>query len=255
MNFTILRFDSLGSTNTEAAAQARSGAGEGLVVIASRQTDGRGRQSRKWISNSGAGLYFSVVLKPTIPMQHLPLITLMAGVAVHDALGEFGVEADIKWVNDLLVGERKIAGILSETVETSSGLAVIVGIGINLRPQSSDGEIANIATSIEAETGRLVDVDEAAQVLTRYLSSFYEILSGRGGETEIIDHWRRRSTYFTGKRVRVTLSDGSFEGETCGLEDNGALRVGSDVNGQIVVVQAGDVERLRSTDTHTAKGQ
>ena len=129
MNFTILRFDTIDSTNTEAANQARRGADEGLCVIARQQTAGRGRQGRAWVSAKDSGLYFSVVLRPLVEAKLLPLITLMTGVAVHDTLKEFGVDPDIKWVNDVLAGEKKICGILAETVETSTGLAVVVGIG------------------------------------------------------------------------------------------------------------------------------
>jgi BirA family transcriptional regulator, biotin operon repressor / biotin---[acetyl-CoA-carboxylase] ligase len=254
MNFTILRFDRVGSTNTEAAAQARNGAGEGLCVIAFEQTAGRGRRGRAWISERGSGLYFSVVLRPKLEMRFLPLLTLMAGVAVHDTLAEFGVDADIKWVNDLLADEKKIGGILSETIETNAGIAVVVGIGINLRFLTVPDEIAETSTSIEAQTGRQVESDQAAEILTRYLSYFYDILSRPDGQKAIVDQWRRRSTYFSGKDVRVTLSDGSFAGVTCGLEDNGALRVRT-ADGSIIVVQAGDVERLRSKDAAPAAGR
>ncbi len=177
MDFTILRFDSVGSTNTEAANQARQGAAEGLCVIAEKQTAGRGRQGRTWISEKGSGLYFSIVLRPKIESRFLPLITLMAGVAVHDALEEFGLTADIKWVNDLLVGEKKIGGILAETTETAAGLAVVVGIGINLTSRNFPDEIAEIATSIESETGKICSADDLAESLTAFISYFYEILN------------------------------------------------------------------------------
>src|SRR5437868_14941143 len=124
MNFTILRFDSVDSTNTEALKQAKLGAGEGLCFVARQQTAGRGRHGRTWVSLEDAGLYFSIILRPRLETQYLTLITLMAGVAVHDALAEIGLKPDIKWVNDILVNEKKIGGILAETTETSKGLAV-----------------------------------------------------------------------------------------------------------------------------------
>src|SRR5436190_18936870 len=99
MNITVLTFDSLDSTNTEALKQARQGAGEGLCIVARQQTAGRGRHGRTWVSQKDAGLYFSIVLRPKIDTKSLPLITLMTGVAVHDTLQEFGVKPDIKWVN------------------------------------------------------------------------------------------------------------------------------------------------------------
>ena len=244
MNFTILRFDTIDSTNTEAANQARRGADEGLCVIARQQTAGRGRQGRAWVSAKDSGLYFSVVLRPLVEAKLLPLITLMTGVAVHDTLKEFGVDPDIKWVNDVLVVEKKIGGILAETVETPDGIAVVVGIGINLKSSNFPDEIAATATSIAAETGKAIDADELAAALTRYLSYFYDILNETDGAREILRHWQQRSTYFSGKSVRVTLPDGVIEGTTDGLEETGALRV-KIPDGTVRIIQAGDVERLR----------
>lgn len=245
MNITILKYDTIGSTNTEAAEQARRGADEGVCVLAYEQTAGRGRHGREWHSEAGSGLYLSIIVRPNIASQFLPLITLAAGVAVHDALDGFGVEADIKWVNDILVGDDKISGILAETVETDKGLAVIVGIGINLTSSSFPEELADIATSIEIETGTKPTPDEAAEAVTRYFAYFYEILHSEDGPRQIIDNWRSRSTYHSGKRVRVTANDDIFEGTTDGLESNGALRVKLS-NGEVKIVQAGDVTRLRS---------
>ena len=244
MNFTILRHETLDSTNTEAANQARQGADEGVCVIAQQQTAGRGRHGRNWVSEKDSGLYFSIVLRPEIETRYLPLITLMAGVAVYDTLKEFGLKPDIKWVNDVLIGEKKICGILAETLDTPRGLAVIVGIGINLTNANFPDEIADTATSIKGETGDVVTSDELAAALTPYLSYFCEILNGPGGRSEIISEWQRRSSYFSGKNVRVTLAKEVFEGVTDGLEENGALRV-KRADGSVTSVQAGDVERLR----------
>ncbi|MFM9905548.1 MAG: biotin--[acetyl-CoA-carboxylase] ligase [Pyrinomonadaceae bacterium] len=244
MKFTILRFDSLDSTNTEAANQARQGADEGLCIIAGQQTAGRGRHGRTWVSQAGDGLYFSIVLRPATETRFLPLITLMAGVAVYDALKEFGLKPDIKWVNDVLVGEKKICGILAETVETPRGLAVVVGIGINLKSVGLPDEIAEISTSIQKETGKTVRADDLAESLTRYAAYFYEILNQKDGSLEIRRHWQRRSSYFSQKPVSITISDEIFTGTTDGLEENGALRVIRS-DGSVTIVQAGDIERLR----------
>lgn len=244
MNINILRFDSIGSTNDEAARQARLGVDEGLCVIAREQTAGRGRHGRTWTSDPDAGLYFSIVLRPKIEGRYLSLVTLMAGIAVHDALKEVGLKPDIKWVNDVLVNERKISGILAETIETPIGLAVIVGIGINLTSRNFTEELADIATSITAETGKKITADEMAELLTKYLTYFYDILSEASGPAEIIECWRQRSTFFEGKRVRVTISGEMLEGTTEGLAENGALRLRT-TEGKLTIVQTGDVERLR----------
>jgi|CXWL01.1.fsa_nt_gi BirA family biotin operon repressor/biotin-[acetyl-CoA-carboxylase] ligase len=249
MHITILRFDTIDSTNSEAANQARQGVDEGLCVVASQQTAGRGRHGRTWVSAKGSGLYFSIVLRPKLDTQFLPLITLMAGVAVYDTLKEFGVEPDIKWVNDILVRERKISGILAETVETPTGLAVIVGIGINLTSRNFPDEIAEIATSIEAGSTmmgpRALDPLTVETKLASFIGYWYEILLGENGHSDVLQNWRQRSSYFSGKPVRVTLPTGTIEGTTDGLEENGALRVKTP-DGSVTIVQAGDVERLRS---------
>ncbi len=244
MNFTILRFDTIDSTNTEALKQARAGADEGLCIVARQQTAGRGRHGRTWISAKDAGLYFSVVLLPKIETKYLPLITLTAGVAVHDTLAGFGLRPDIKWVNDILINEKKIAGILAETAETNSGLAVVVGIGINLKPSSFPPEIAETATSIETATGSSINRDELIESLTRSIDRYYNVLHEKAGPETIVREWRRRSTYFSGKRVRVVLEKETITGSTDGLEENGALRIKTAGGNRIV--QAGDVETVRN---------
>lgn len=244
VNLTLLNFDTIDSTNTEALKQARLGAEEGLCIVARRQTAGRGRHGRPWVSEKDAGLYFSIVLRPEIEMQFLTLLTLMAGVAVHDALVEFGIEPDIKWVNDLHVREKKICGILTETTDTNSGLAVIVGIGVNLTSANFPPEIADTATSMLEEVAKKVIPDELSAAITRYLGYFYSVLSGDNGRAVMIEEWRRRSSYFSGKRVKVLMDGETVTGVTDGLEPNGALRLRKD-DDSVLIVQAGDVERLR----------
>lgn len=246
MKFTVLTFDSIDSTNTEAMRQARQGADEGLCIVAGQQTAGRGRLGRTWISEKDAGLYFSIVLRPGIETAFLPLITLMAGVSVHATLAELGIEADIKWVNDVHVNEKKICGILSETSETARGLAVIVGIGINTRSSNFPPEVSDTATSIEAEIAAAPPTSQSlTELLTRHLSHFYAVLNGDNGPETIRREWKERSSYYSGKPVRVVLDDETFSGVTDGLEANGALRVVLP-GGSVRVVQAGDIQRLRS---------
>lgn len=245
MNFTILRFETIESTNTEAINQAKRGADEGLCVVAERQTAGRGRHGRTWISEKDAGLYFSIVLRPKIEMRFLSLITLMSAVAVFDTLEKlYGLKPDIKWVNDIHVHEKKICGILAEMTETTKGTAVIVGIGINLKSSNFPLEIADIATSVEAEIENNVSRDELLNSLTRLINYFYERLQNENGAKIIVEEWTRRSTYAFGKDVKVTLENETVFGTTDGLEENGALRVKTD-SGEIRIIQAGDVEHLR----------
>lgn len=240
MNFTVLHFDTLESTNTEAAEHARRGADEGLCIVADEQTAGRGRQGRDWISEKGSGVFMSLVLRPKLDAKHLTLIPLMAAVAVYDVLLKgFLIEPDIKWPNDILVNEKKICGILAETVDTPDGLAVILGIGINLKKC----ELPENATSIERESAFPAVRDEVVDALSDKMAKIYEIL--RATPNAIVNEWKRRSSYYEGKAVEVRSGHETFSGVTAGLENNGALRV-TTPDGSVRAVQAGDVERLRS---------
>src|SRR6267378_4743068 len=146
--------DLLDSTNLEAIRQAKAGAREGLCIIAREQTLGRGRLDRTWQSPPDAGLYFSIVLRPQLEIDAWPLLTLMSALAVSDALMKAGgLRADIKWPNDLCFHDRKVCGILAETVETELGPAAIVGIGINLKADSLPETVRDLATSLESATG------------------------------------------------------------------------------------------------------
>jgi BirA family transcriptional regulator, biotin operon repressor / biotin---[acetyl-CoA-carboxylase] ligase len=245
----ILHFNSLPSTNTEATRQAARGAPEGLCIVAREQTAGRGRQQRAWLSPPGAGLYFSIILRPRLEMRAWPLITLMAALAVHDALKEAcKLETDIKWPNDIHAQNRKLCGILAETVETETGRACIVGIGINLSDRAFPEELRDTATSVEAVTGTAPDVETLLQALTRSLARRYQMLQSPDGAAQTIREWSARSSYAQNRRVRVSLDNEIFEGVTRGLEPDGALRVETEA-GEIKIIRAGDVTALRPAKT------
>jgi len=241
----IQRFDSLPSTNTEAASAAMRGAPEGLCIVAAEQTAGRGRRERTWISPAGAGLYFSILLRPKLDARVWPLLTLMGALAVHDALRDAcALVCDIKWPNDILVNERKLCGILAETVETKIGRACILGIGINLLDGAFPQELRDVATSVEAAAHRVPDTEAVLQSLTGNIAVHYEQLQSPHGARGLLAQWTARSSYATGKSVRVALCDEIFEGTTRGLEQDGALRVETHV-GEIKIIRAGDVTALR----------
>ncbi|HEV7797091.1 MAG TPA: biotin--[acetyl-CoA-carboxylase] ligase [Pyrinomonadaceae bacterium] len=242
----ILRFESLPSTNLEAARQAVAGAAEGVCIIAGEQTAGRGRLQRHWVSPKNAGLYFSIIMRPQFEQTFWPLLTLMAAVAVHDALRDAcALETDIKWPNDILANDKKLCGILAETVETPLGRAVIVGIGINLMTSSLPPELETHATSVEAACKQKPDAERVLAALVRALASRYEMLNQAGGSEQIIREWRARSSYSEGKLIRVSDSSDSLVGTTRGLERDGALRVET-VGGEIRIVRAGDVTAIRA---------
>jgi BirA family biotin operon repressor/biotin-[acetyl-CoA-carboxylase] ligase len=238
----VLRFESLPSTNTELARLASEGAPEGVSVVADEQTAGRGRLQRAWSSPKGAGLYFSILLRPTIPQNCWPLITFMAALAVSDALREAcELETDIKWPNDILSGERKICGILAEAIETPVGRAVILGIGINLTQNAFPPELENVATSVAEATGRAADREQILAALLDTLSRWHSQLNDPG---KIVDAWSNRSSYAIGKLVQVSNGDDVWQGTTCGVEPDGALRLRTS-SGEIKLVRAGDVYSVR----------
>jgi BirA family transcriptional regulator, biotin operon repressor / biotin---[acetyl-CoA-carboxylase] ligase len=246
----VLRFESLPSTNTELARLASEGAAEGLAIMADEQTAGRGRLQRAWSSPKGAGLYFSLLLRPKIPADHWPLITFMAALAVGDALNEAaGVQTDIKWPNDLLSGERKICGILAEAIETPAGRAVIVGIGINLTENAFPPELGNVATSVTEATGREAERETILASLLRALARWYSLLNEPAGNEKIVGAWANRSSYATGKLVQVNNGNEMWQGTTAGVESDGALRLRM-AGGEIKLVRAGDVHKVRVTDEH-----
>jgi len=247
LTIQTLHYDSLPSTNTKLAQLAARGAAEGLSVMAEEQTAGRGRKQRSWSSPKGAGLYFSILLRPELPLYLWPLLTFMAALAVGDALqNAFDLQTDIKWPNDLLAGERKICGILSETVDTPAGRAVIVGIGINLTRQAYPSDLQDVATSVEEQTGRVPVKEAVIRSLEEAVARWYEVLQKDGGDKAVLQTWTDRSPYAEGKLIDVVNGEETFRGVTRGLEADGALRVETESAG-IRVVRAGDVVSVRSS--------
>lgn len=245
---TILRFESLDSTNLEAMRRAKAGAPEGLCIVASEQTRGRGRLDRAWLSPKDSGLYFSIILRPQFGLSAWPLIGLMSALAASEALSRSAdLKVDIKWPNDLYANGRKLGGILSETIESSAGTAAIVGIGINLTQESLPAELKEIATSVEEAARIKPNRDLLLDELVTAMAQRYEALQNEGGAEHTVREWCANSSYAFERRVRVSLSTEIFDGTTRGLESDGALRVEDD-DGKMRVVRAGDVTALRATN-------
>ena len=214
--------DSLPSTMDEASAHATAGAPRGLVVGADRQTAGRGRRGRVWESPAGAGLYFSYVARPPAHANAaLPLLTLAAGVAVREGLqSALGLTTELKWPNDVMIGRRKLAGILAEGLAIGTAAqAVVIGVGLNLRPAAYPPDIAARATSLEDELGRAVDRGHVLAEVLAAVSDRLDTLEHRPGD--ILQAWRAASPSATGTRVEW---DGR-SGTTAGVDDAGALLV------------------------------
>jgi BirA family transcriptional regulator, biotin operon repressor / biotin---[acetyl-CoA-carboxylase] ligase len=248
---SVIYFHSTGSTNDAAASlvaasDGSGGAGaarsegatraeriaraEGTIVIADAQTAGRGRRGHSWFSPPGAGLYVSVVLAPGRARQAADrataLTTLAAGVALAEGIElATGLRADIKWPNDLLIGRRKLAGILAEGVTAGAASAVhavVLGYGINVGMTQPPRELADRVTSLEAELGRPIDRWMiAVETLVALSRRYGDLLDARFDA--ILDAWRARAPRSRG--AHVTWDDGRRRGLTAGIDDTGALLV------------------------------
>jgi BirA family biotin operon repressor/biotin-[acetyl-CoA-carboxylase] ligase len=216
----ILRFTSVTSTMDVAAKMAADGAAHGVVVVAEEQTAGRGRRGASWVSPPGAGLYLSFVARPA-SASSLSLLTLAAGVGVRDGIiAATGLPPALKWPNDLLVGRRKLAGILAEGHGIGTReQAVVIGVGVNLQPAAYPPDVAARATSLEGELGRAIDHDLLLEQIVSGLSARLAALDGMPGD--ILQAWRGASPSAAGTRVEW---DGR-QGTTAGIDDTGALLV------------------------------
>jgi BirA family biotin operon repressor/biotin-[acetyl-CoA-carboxylase] ligase len=236
------------STNDVADRMAGAGAVHGTVVSAESQESGRGRLGRTWHSPPGAGLYVSVVLRPVEVFGRAAVdslsgaswITLSAGVALAEALrGATGLPATIKWPNDLVVGPRKVCGILAEASTVGGELRhIVLGFGVNVMASAYPREIAGRATSIEAELGRSADSAEVFGESLAFLAERLRQLSTSGFDA-ILEAWRTLSPTSSGSRVEIASAGGWAEAVTAGIDRDGALLVS--VGDTVRRVVAGEV--------------
>jgi BirA family biotin operon repressor/biotin-[acetyl-CoA-carboxylase] ligase len=243
MGKVVHYFHTIDSTNLKAYQLALNGAEEGEVVIAESQDKGRGRLGRNWFSPPFLNLYLSVILKPKIPPHRASLITLMAAVATADAIRKFsGLHALIKWPNDILLRDRKVAGLLNEIYsETDYIHFVILGIGINLNMDEKrfPKEIREVATSLKREVKQTISRKAFLQTLLEELEEWYEIFL-KEGETAILKAWRERAQ-IKGRRVKVNSFGETLVGVAVDVDSDGTLIVKME-DGKEKRVVAGDVE-------------
>ncbi|NHC23732.1 biotin--[acetyl-CoA-carboxylase] ligase [Nocardioides sp. IC4_145] len=239
--------DETPSTNALVVERARAGAPEGLVVVTEHQTAGRGRLDRSWETPARSALTFSLLLRPTAPTRSWPWLPLLAGYAVDKALKAAGFDAGVKWPNDVLIGDRKVAGILVERIETDQGPCAVVGIGINVGLGPDELPVPT-ATSLAIEAaGR--PVPDRTALLVDVLASLREAYDAwqAGGD---LAGMRLAESYAdacvtVGRQVRVDLPDGSvLTGMATAIDPSGHLVVaGPD---RQVAVGAGDVVHVRA---------
>jgi BirA family biotin operon repressor/biotin-[acetyl-CoA-carboxylase] ligase len=231
----ITYYDKLDSTMPEAARLAAAGCGPGTLVIAGEQTAGQGRYGRFWYSEPDSGLYISIVLRPGLSSATLPVMMLALGLATAEAIARAtNLACDIRWPNDVLIGEKKVAGILVQLQDRF----VIAGIGINVNHAEFPHDLAPIATSLRIASGRAQSREALVLALLPAVESYCRMLV-EGGKESILKLFYRASSYAHGKRVVVEAVDGTIEGTTAGLDASGFLMVEQDDGSKRLIVAGG----------------
>jgi len=225
MKFEIHKYEEVDSTNEVAKKLALDGEGEGTVVIAERQTRGRGRYGKTWISPTG-GVYLSIVLKPRIEPEEAPKVTFTAGVSVAKAIRNlYNLDAKIKWPNDVLIKEKKVCGILTEVNATDILNFVILGIGINANVDTKEfpEEIAKGAVSLKEELGKEVDIEELVNEVLNQIDAHYSLFKEKKFKA-ILREWSKLSATLW-RKVKIVTRDRVIEGVAVGIDKNGSLIV------------------------------
>ena len=244
---SIISYRKVDSTNIIAYELAQKGMKEGAVILADEQVKGKGRHGRHWSSPSKGGIYMSCILRPSIAPNEISRITLLAAIAVAQAIRDFSsLEVTIDWPNDIMMDQKKLCGILTEMrAEQDSVDFVVLGIGINVN--SSKSELPKGASSIREELHRrggkiiLSRVELTKKVLER-LEEYYNLMKSEGFEP-IIDIWKDLSVMI-GSRVKVSLHDKTFEGLAHDIDPDGALVVRTE-SGVLEKISSGDVAMVK----------
>lgn len=241
MNWKKIYFDELDSTNLYLKRLGADGAEEGTVIIANRQSAGRGRLGRSFFSPEEKGIYMSILLRPDISLERAVLITSMAAVAVARAIERVsGIEAKIKWVNDIFLNEKKVCGILTEAgIDVQKGTLeyAVLGIGVNVGEMEFTEELKNIATSVSNECGFAVSKEALMEEIFLELEKCYPSLSNGS----FLEESRKRSLLL-GKEIRVLdemVSGGSYAAKAVDINELGNLII--ERNGETVVLNSGEV--------------
>ena len=236
----IIHLEECDSTNRIGKELANKGASEGVLIVAEKQTQGRGRLGREWFSPPGEGIYVTMVLRPALPPSEAPKITLLTGVALAESLrASAGVHAKIKWPNDILLGKKKLAGILTElSAEVDAVNYVLIGVGVNVNTRSFPPELEETATSLLIETGESFSrVSLVKDFLGRFEGYYFE--SQDRGFEEVLQRWNKMSDTL-GKQVRVVSGGTTYAGEALGVDKGGALLL-KKKKGELIRLVSGDV--------------
>jgi BirA family biotin operon repressor/biotin-[acetyl-CoA-carboxylase] ligase len=238
----IIHYRETDSTNTRARDFAEKKYPEGTLVIAESQTAGRGRMGRSWHSPAGMGICMSIILRPQLSPGDAPLITLMTAVAVAETLiSLLQLHVRIKWPNDILVSDKKIAGILTEMSAAKNAIEyVIMGLGMNVNTpfEILPDDISTIATSVLIETGKTFERAEIVRTFLKLFEHYYQVLL-RSGSEQILPRWKKYSGII-GQRIKVDAISNTFVGKVIDIDRSGALLL-EDEKGNVQSIIAGDV--------------
>lgn len=246
-------YKDIGSTNDEAFRLGEEGAPEGTVLIAESQSSGRGRMQRIWYSPPGANIYTSMILRPPVGTIQATQIPIAAGVAVAETINEFCPgKASIKWPNDVLIGGKKVCGILAQmkmSGQTVDFIVVGIGINVNLAREQYPHDIQEIATSLAIEAGREISRPDLIIRLYENMAKWYRELT-RNGFSAVRERWLNLSEMI-GKTVSVMFQNETVSGKAVGLDEDGSLILMT-ANNQKLTVSAGDATILKEVNTNAA---
>lgn len=232
----IVYFEETDSTNRQARLLAREGARHGTLVIADTQSAGRGRRGRGWISPAGEGVFMSLIIRPDMPPSQVAKLSLTLALAVSRAIErETGLDAKIKWPNDIVIGGRKVCGLLLEMDATAEKVeSIVAGVGINVHQTVFDEEIAHTASSLDLLAGRRVS---RSAIVRAFLAEFERAMALE--DAQMMDAYRASSATI-GQKVQVISLSGTYTGTAEGITESGSLLV-RDENGEVQEVLAADV--------------
>ncbi len=237
----IIHYDEIDSTNNQAKKLADDLKGEGHVVVAESQSQGRGRLGRQWMSSNNSGIWMSIILRPKIDIYDVAKITQVAAASVQSALFEIGIKALIKWPNDIMINGKKVCGILTEmSSELNAVNYVVVGIGINVNSelQQFSKELQSIATSLKIESGRSVDRRELIALIFNNFEKFYDEFCSDNFEASL--RICKENSYVIGRNVDIIKAEKVFSAKVLDLTQEGALIVQYD-NGYTEELISGEI--------------
>lgn len=241
----IYILDKVDSTNKYLKELANNGENEITVVIANEQTAGRGRLGRSFVSNSGKGIYMSILLRPTFGIELSKRITSLTATVVSEAIDEVTkLNTKIKWVNDIYVNDKKIAGILTEghtNFESGKVEYIVVGIGINLYKQIFPDNLDNIITTVEDETNKVFSINKIIESILNKLIYYYENIK----DNIHINEYRKRS-YVINKKVELNIHGNIKYGKVLDIDDEGELIVL--INDKKETIYSGEITKVRLKD-------